>query len=279
MKSLAFIGAVFTGIATLKDIIRILRSHTKSAAKKAKGIFFSLASSGLNTTAYALAIRAGCFCTPISTGLFIAASAVSILKAAYSLFTHYREYHSQYPQGMPDSQDWGERAAFIRSRNSYQQHRATLITKIIGGLLMTGVIASWCIFPPSIVVTAVCLVAAVFVVPALQKWVVKKFKTHYQKKLQHELNSLEGEENIEIASYPRELMQEERPNPPRGPQPHPVQTVGEVDSAQIAVASVPNESPPPYSPNAPYFFATDKGVRPTAPPEHIELVSLGGQSH
>lgn len=196
-QGLPYLGFLFTTITTSYDFVSNLFEKKKSIFERIYDAVFLGANFVLNSSAYILWIIAAAPMTPMIVGLFVAASAVNVVKEVFYAYQIYSVYKQRPIMNANYSVE--ERQISMRLECSYIKHRNAAILNFIASLVLLGLMTAWCLAPGGapVVVGIVAVIIAVHLVKNfLHKW--NEVKT--RGKLARELIQLDLETNTPINS-------------------------------------------------------------------------------
>ncbi|MFY7698368.1 MAG: hypothetical protein ACOVQX_06115 [Legionella sp.] len=164
-------GLIYSLGAAIYAFYESSNDKTVSFFKYVFDNLFLIAATALNVLAYILMIK-----TPLSSGvlvpvLFVAATAIYVVKAVSSLLTFFLDDHPLEPVVDGDSLDVQQ--SKIRALYQYYKRRNSLLIDLASSACLVGVVAFWSFFPGGILVALVSSVAMGLV------YLLKSLADHY----------------------------------------------------------------------------------------------------
>jgi hypothetical protein len=170
-QGLPYLGFLFTTITTSYDFVSNLFEKKKSILERIYDAVFLGANFVLNSSAYILWIIAAAPMTPMIVALFVAASAVNVVKEVFYAYQIYSVY-KQRPK-MNANYSVEERQISMRLEGSYIKHRNAAILNFVASLVLLGLMSAWCLAPggaPVVIGIVVVIIVVHLVRNFLHKW-------------------------------------------------------------------------------------------------------------
>lgn len=188
VTGLPVLGLIYTSITALYSLYKNQFDHRKPLLNRFRDNFFLLANTTLNMVAYGLWIVAATAMTPVIGGLFVAASAVDVVKEIFCLTQEYLQYKNRPP--IPESDPLTIHQTHARHVFGYAKHRNALIINLVSAVFLVGIMAAWCFVPGGIFVT-IAAVAAIAIVYTAKTLILKANEKIMRERLQGKLKMLE----------------------------------------------------------------------------------------
>lgn len=184
LKNLAVLGIIYNGLSLIASWVNTFRRGTETNMGKISALIFKSIGHGLNIGAYTLSYLAAGLITAPAAALFIMGAFVDVLKGSIALVKNYLAYFRlRVPE---ENAPWEVQAEHIRAENTFKSYQRSLIVKIVSAFFLTGIVAAWCLFPPSLPVTITCMLSMVLVT-LTKNSILGTLKQAFSKKLQKEL--------------------------------------------------------------------------------------------
>lgn len=182
----------------------------KSSFAKARDTFFLIANILLNLTAYGLWIAASGVMTPLIAGLFIASSVSDVAKEMFLGIENNLRYVEEKEILQSTGINYVQRIRIARVDYEYRKHRNAALINLNGALILSGLIATWCLVPGSAFMT-IGIIAAILLVQTatylVNKWNHSRNKEALTTQLMeiHQDNELQGKKKnqlLQTSSFP-----------------------------------------------------------------------------
>lgn len=208
-KNVALIGLGINLGQLLYEAILTRSDNKRDVHNKLYDFGYSFLAAILCITSYTItAITNGALST-VAAWLFVASSAVALVKASnslklsYSEFEAYKKAFAEKHNGMTVEQarkenkmTLQEKAAYYRAKYHFQQQRMGLMQEIATAAAVVLVIACWSfaiIFPPASIGLIASSVALLTLIQTVHSYSADLNKSYYSGKLQHKLSKLDQE--------------------------------------------------------------------------------------
>lgn len=159
LRNLPILGMVLQSIGLAWAFITTFANSTNNTEYKLSRLFFKTLAASLSIGAYALMYLAAGLTTPLAAGLFIASSAIGLLKSLYTLF----QTRSDYVDPTTLAQTYEHIAANERVGNMLTRNRRTFGVQFLAAALTTAAVATMCILPPSLIIFLSCMAFMILV--------------------------------------------------------------------------------------------------------------------
>ena len=187
------VGMIISLTSYFRSIYEIFYYGLSNLNSKLISFSFKTSALILTLTAYTLLFMAPAVLSPLMGILFVSSSALDfVLSLTQYLMIKLSPIHR------PESQNWEDLAHHARKIN--QQHRTQTTTwiKLAAALLITATIATWCFFPPSLILVITCI-SLIHAIGLIKTAILRQVDYEYTHQLQQELVKLNT--NITPKSY------------------------------------------------------------------------------
>ena len=155
-----------------------------------KDNFFALSNSALVVSGWAILLTAAAS-DPVITVLFIAAELVFVVEEIWNLVKlAYRNHPTIESPSLPEKQQQARESA------DFEKRKHDVYVKLAAAILMTVIIAAWCLIPGGFLVPVICM-ASIGIVKATTQWAIWKNEARIQDQLLTQFNAIEFEFGIE----------------------------------------------------------------------------------
>ncbi|WP_131796085.1 hypothetical protein [Legionella lansingensis] len=187
-RGLPVLGLAYTVISSAVIFYQNQVDAKRTLLNRIHDNFILLVKSSLNITGYIFWMIAATPMTPLVAGLFVAASAVDVIKEITDLTQSYSK-HKNRPS-IHESSQLLIHQTYARNEYGFRKHRNALIINLITSILLLGIMAAWCFLPPALILT-VGSVVAIGVVFGIKCLLHKFNEARVREQLQIELSKIE----------------------------------------------------------------------------------------
>ncbi len=158
-----------------------------------KDNFFALLNSAFVVSAWAILLTAAAS-DPVTTLLFIGAELVFVAEEVWHLIK--MAYHKNL---MIDQPKLSEKQQQARESADFDKRKHDVYIKLAAGVLMTVIIATWCLVPGGFIVPVICM-ASIGIIKATTLWAIWQNEARIQAKLLTQFKALEDADALEISN-------------------------------------------------------------------------------
>jgi len=205
LRNITFIGMGYSIITFLLFLYQTFYHGFSNLNQKLTAVFFKSSATSLSLAGYILCFLAAGVATPLTGVLFISAAGVDVIE---SLVSYFMIRLKPLFKPNPNDSTWNELADRARQINQREQALKSMWVKLGGALLVTGLVAVWCFFPPSLILTLTCM-ASITVVGLIKAAMLSSIESGYTEKLQKKLQSV-AESYISNETPPPSLVIEKQ---------------------------------------------------------------------
>lgn len=185
LRNLPFIGIIYTSVTFFAFLYQTFYHGLSNLSQKLTAVFFRGAATGLSLTAYIMCFLTAGVATPLTGILFISGSAIDVIQ---SVVNYCMIRFKPIPKHESTSPTWEIVADHVRQKHQQQHAGKTVWVNLGAAILLTAVVAMWCFFPPSILLTLGCMAATV-VVSGVKYLTLSHIEAQYTEKLQRSLQT------------------------------------------------------------------------------------------
>lgn len=154
---LPILSVIYTGAFAIYSVSQNQLDNRKPLFNRFRDGFFLLANSILNLVAYGLLIGASAVMAPVAGVLFVAASAVDVVKEIFTLIQGYIQYKNE--MSLPEGNPLVIEQSRARREFGYAKHRNALLINMVTSMFLAGIIAVSCFIPGGVFVSIACVAA------------------------------------------------------------------------------------------------------------------------
>jgi hypothetical protein len=185
LQNITFIGMSYTTFMFLIFLYKTFYHGLSNLNQKLTAVFFRGSATGLSMAGYILCFLAAGVATPLTGILFISGSAIDVVESVISYLMIRLK-----PMSKKDvhNQTWHDIADQARQESQRKQAGKSVWIKLSAALIVTAIVAIWCFFPPSLVLTLTCM-AAISVIGVVKSLILSSIESKYTEKLQKTLQT------------------------------------------------------------------------------------------
>ncbi|MFI4918265.1 MAG: hypothetical protein ACHP65_01775 [Legionellales bacterium] len=182
-------GLFYHGVIALYDLSQDYFDKKKTTFVKIRDGFFVLAHFTVTATGYGIWMTAAATTmSPLIATLFVAASAIDVMKEVFCLIQNHIEDKNR-PE-VHDDDPLLTHKAHARLEFGFIKHRNAALINLVAALLFVGLMAAWCFVPGGMLVSVV-LIVAIVTVHAIKKYLQKCNDSYIREQVATELKRVE----------------------------------------------------------------------------------------